>query len=276
VRTLLGVLVCAALLTGCGSDEPHVGTPAEFATAWDELAAIADRPTVELKASDRPAPPKDFTDADMDVLAKDAVSVLRRSISLDAERRTPADAIAYVTADLMPATVKEWTTRIENASAGQDWEWQAASLFQTPSREPARVIRVEWAAETQPGTLADGTPHDQLVLRLQAFVVQTRGTRAHPKTILIRRTVRMAAYDPDGGPGFFPGIDVLTSPWGNRGCALLSSSTLYPAGDIAELNRDVLAARKAIAAPGVQDTFAATPQELLDIAKRCMARADDY
>ncbi|MDX6233517.1 MAG: hypothetical protein QOH68_2541 [Nocardioidaceae bacterium] len=275
MRTLVATLICAALVTGCGGSEPpRPGTPAEFAAGWDELAAIADRPAVELRASDRPAPPKGFSDADIDVLAEDAVSVLRRSISPEVEVMTPADAIAYVTADLVPATVKEWTTRVEADSAGQDWEWQAASLFQTPSREPARIIRVAWAAETQPGTLADGTPHDQLVLRLQAFVVHTRGTRSHPKTIIIRRTVRMAAYDPDRGREFFPGVDVLTSPWGNRGCALLSSSTLYPADDIAELNRDVLAARRAIDASGAQDTFPATPEELLDIAKRCVQHPD--
>lgn len=262
-------------MTGCGSSEaPRPGTPAEFAAGWDELAAIADRPTVELRASDRPAPPKGFTDADIDVLAEDAVSVLRRSISPEVEVMTPAAAIAYVTADLMPATVKEWTTRVEAASAGQAWEWQAASLFEKPSREPARIIKVAWDVTTRPGTLANGKPHDQLVLRLQVFAVHVRGTRATPKTIIVRRTVRMAAYDPDGGAEFFPGIDVLTSPWGNRGCALLARTELYPADDIAELRRDVIAARKAIDAHGVQDTFPATPEELRDIAKRCVQHPD--
>lgn len=273
MRSLLGMLLCAIVLAACGgSEQPrHVGAPAEFAAAWHELAGLADQPTVELNAGDRPAPPRGFTDADMDVLAKDAVSVLRRSISPQVELKSPADAISYVTADLSSATVTEWTKRVDAASAGQDWEWQAASLFQTPSHTPARIIKVEWDVQAQPGTLADGTPHDQLILRLQAFAVHVRGTLAKPKTIIIRRTVRMAAYEPRGGPHFFPGIDVLTSPWGNRGCALLSSSVLYPTDDINELSRDVVAARKALAATDVQDTFPASPAELLDIAKRCAA-----
>jgi hypothetical protein len=274
VRTLLGALA-AVLVAACGSSpQPHdVGTPAEFAAAWHELAAIGDRPTVELNAGDRPAPPRGFTDDDMDVLAKDAVSVIRRSISPEIELKSPTDAITYVTAELTPATVAEWTKRVDAASAGQDWEWQAASLFQTPSRAPARIIKVAWDVRTAPGTLADGTPHDQLILRLQVFVVHLRGTTSDPKTIIIRRTVRMAAYKPHGGPHFFPGIDVLTSPWGNRGCALLSSSVLYPTDDIGELRRDVIAARKALATTTVQDTFPASAAELLEIAKRCAARA---
>jgi hypothetical protein len=275
MRPLLGALLAAALLAACGgSEQPREGTPAEFAAAWNELAEIGDRPTVKLDVGDRPAPPHGFTDGDMDVLAKDAVSVLRRSISPEVELKPPADAIRYVTADLPPATVSEWTKRIDAASAGQAWEWQAASLFETPSRTPARIIKVEWDVQTQPGTLADGTHHDQLILRLQAFAVHTRGTTTHPKTIIVRRTVRMAAYEPRGGPHFFPGIDVLTSPWGNRGCALLARTELYPATDIGELRRDVVAARQAIAAKGVQDTFPASPAELLNIAKRCVARPD--
>jgi hypothetical protein len=274
MRTVLGALVALALLAGCGgSDKAHdTGTPAEFAASWHELADLADRPTVKLEAKGRPAPPRGFTDADMDVLAKDAVSVLRRSISPQVELKSSTEAISYVMADLMPATVTEWTRRIDGASAGQDWEWQAASLFQTPSHVPARIIKVEWDVQTQPGTLADGTPHDQLILRLQAFAVHVRGTKVSPKTIIIRRTVRMAAYEPRGGSHFFPGIDVLTSPWGNRGCALLSSSVLYPTDDIGELRRDVIAARKALAATSVQDTFPASPAELLDLAKRCASR----
>lgn len=95
MRSLFAALIGIALLTACGGSEQHrdVGAPAEFAAAWHDLAAIGNRPTVRLDAGDRPEPPKGFTAADMDVLASDAVSVLRRSISPQVELKAPDDAI---------------------------------------------------------------------------------------------------------------------------------------------------------------------------------------
>lgn len=253
--SLVLALGIALVASACSenSNEPAPQATANAAQIqWKKFADIADKPEIKLDWRTRPDPPSGFTSKDMDTFAKSEVALIEKAISADVGHMKPDDAVDYVLADLPTGTRADYQSTIPSNPAGKrGWEWYLASLYKRDVAASSKIIRVDWATDTTAGALDDGTPSRYLNLSLQVFIAHDFGPVDHPRNVLVRRTVRLSGYKPNGGPDWWPSLTTTTSPFGNNGCALNEDSTLVPLEGAKYLKKDIAGLQKAWKVEGV-------------------------
>lgn len=239
----------------------------EVVTLQAEFRETVDRPAKPLTTNLGLKPPAGFTQADVDALARRAVSVLRRSTAPRLSNMSPDEAVDYVYAQQPTPTRFDFERDAIAASQGRPWQWLAASRFsKTPST--AEVIRVAANVKKYSGRLDDGTPAPYLAVTVEAHLVQQvaspnqqtnegQSGGADPATVPIvsYRAVQASGFRPQGGPDFWPSVRARTSPFGNDGCSLdEDTALLVPSTDADVLREDLANLRSTLKNPSVSAT----------------------
>jgi len=250
-------VVVLASLTGCSTSSsgsanqaskpsPSSAAPraaAELANLWTQFRETVNLPAKPLTTNLGLKAPAGFTQADVDVLARRAITILKRSTAPRLSRLSPDRAVEYVYATQPTETLRDFERDAIETTQGHPWEAMAASRFEvTPSA--ARVIRVAASVKKYSGTLANGTPAPYLAVVVEAHLVQEvpvhgsqfGGRKTAP--IVSYRAVSASSFRPRGGPDFWPAVRARMSPYGNNPCAL-ESTRLVPLTDPDLLRKDL-------------------------------------
>lgn len=290
-RSAVTALTLAIALTGCAPPaQPNASATAardprtsQLASLWSQFREAVDIPTQPLTVDLGLQAPAGFTQADVDILARRAVTILRRSTAPQISDMNPDDAVDYVYAQQPTPTRFDFERDAIKTTQGRPWQAMATSRFpKTPSK--ARVIRVAANAKRYEGKLNDGTPAPYLAVTVEAHLVQqvpVAGEEFGSETtvpIVSYRAVSASSFRPRGGPSFWPAVRARMTPFGNDGCALIEDSTLLvPLTDPEVLREDLANLKTTLSNRSVSDTFNFSADNLSAQAKRNLrSEADKY
>ena len=244
------LLAAALLLGGCGANAPRSPSAAtareraeptatsDVKDLWSAFAKAANLPAVALRAP-RLKPVAGFQKADVRALADRAIDVIRRSADPKLSRMGPTDALNDVYRDQYAATTYDFKTNATGFTGGYDWQWLAASRYPATPSAP-KVVKVTGAVSSGKDRLDNGQPARYLAVVLQAHIVQTVPTKKYGVVpIVVRRTVRVSAFRPRGGPNWWPSVTSRTTPYGNNACGLFKGAELVPYDDADGLRKDL-------------------------------------
>jgi hypothetical protein len=239
--------LATASIAGCaapgarGSSSETVGAGSSpersIEAAWREMRTLTNEPPVALTDLElnKTGP---FSRAEVVKLADIAAGVIKRSASPELSKMTPDDAFASVYARQLAATTFDARQNNQRLIPGHDWQWLAASRYTTTPTRP-KVLKVAAEATTARGSLDNGNPAPYLNVTVQAHLLQTVQVDGHTRPIVVRRTVRVATFKPNGGPDFWPAVWARASPFGNDSCALFDGAQLVPLTDPERLRADI-------------------------------------
>lgn len=277
-----GLVACSANTNPSGDTVGDAtGQDAELVALWADFRETVDVPGKPLTVGSlKLKVPAGFTQADVDALARRAVSVLQRSTAPRLSSMDPDDAIDFVY-DPQPSLTKfDFERDAIKATQGYPWQLTAASRFpETPSE--ARAIRVVANAESYDGNLDDGTPSKYLAVTVEAHLVQdvpVTGSEFGGETVPIvsQRAVSASSFRPRGGPDWWPSVRARMSPYGNDGCALLDEPLLVPLTDTDVLRQDLAGLKSTLRSTEVSATsFNAATLTAKD-RREMEKRADEY
>lgn len=280
LRTLAAVALCTVLVACGGNDGGNGGgsggwgsgdrdddpatkpTPAEaFAEYVDDLDEI------DLAAVALPDPIDRFSAEAVAALAAIARDLALRSIDPALAELDPLDAVDQVIAGQIPEAINSFWSYMNGATAGLPWHWNAVSLLTDQVGEP-RIVKAAWDAQVYDGTDVNGDPLNHLSVYLQVLVVHEIEGADHP--IVVERTIVVDSYQPlEMHNGWWPGITILTYPFGNDGCELFESQQLVPSDSDRVLRTDLADLKSAYRASGVSNVTWPEPDAYEEAAASC-------
>ena len=262
----------APILAGCGSStststtsgdsastSPTKEASGELGDLWAQFKAVADRPALPLTRDLGLKPTAGFTQADVDALAGRGVDVLKRGIQPRLSKMDPTNVINYVFAHQYAPTTFQFKSTSSDLSAGYDYDWLAASLYEKAPAKAPKIIKVAATVTSGKGKLDDGTVAPLLRVTIQIHAAQ-KVTTAHGEVpIVVRRTAQVSGFKPRGGADYWPSVLVRTYPFGNAECPLYDGSKLIPLTDPGDLRKDLVDLKISLSTKGlVPQTFGAT------------------
>jgi len=265
-RTCAVALSAALLLAACGGNEPQKkASPIEAVS--NSYAKATDLPGVELDPATRPAPPKGFTDGDMDALAERLVDMATRGLSQNVvDAATDEDAYDYVMENQYADTKTEFAKAVAQSAEAGPWVWTIADRFpkETQNVGAPKILQSSWETETR---TANGKP--LVTLRLQMIATREFKSDVGLKTIATRRTISLAGFDPDGGEGYWPSMGAYTTYYGVDDCQAAFDGVIAPAADPSKAKSDLADLKVALAAEELVPADDTEQKDYEDLKAEC-------